>query len=608
MFDLIGVAAIGPSAESGPRRRLAALPAETWCPAPPHRIDTGRLGARYLTYGFGPGSYATAEEHHLFVVGEVYARRRAAAGPLAASDLLPWYERDTDDLLARTKGNFTLVFVDQRRGRAELIGSRLAISPFYYAVEGKRFVFSTALSALIACLSPAPALDLAGVAELALFNYPLGDRTYVRGVKMLRPAERVQVSGLGASATRWWDVRSLYALPRLPEPEALDTGGRLLHAAVNDLASDIGRVRVSFTSGFDSRAILALLEKSSTDVLTYAFGVPGSLNVSIPLELSKRFGFQFDPIYLGPEYEARFDENALRAVELSDCLATVERANYPYAFERNADFSPVILTGLFGSELLRTFQNIGHIISGDLVRVHLSPHPRTTVRQLMQEPSDGRYFSDLVLRSCIEEVEEDVQHALVEPFGDLTDDQRFYMFLLSEGLRKYFGAEVHMERPWGRNRFPFLDEEFVEFAFQSPFAGVHSRTLTPTIANRFRSQYFYADVIRRYRPELLSATTDHGYAPAALLSRFPLLSIGPSVLAHRWRRRGSGYREFNTEQWTAQLYARRVRPHTPPERLFAPRFAADLASGHWLTHRLGFARAASFMLWLQQRADTVTWP
>ena len=104
------------------------------------------------------------------------------------------------------------------------------------------------------------------------------------------------------------------------------------------------------------------------------------------------------------------------------------------------------------------------------------------------------------------------------------------MFLFTEGLRKYFGAEIQMERPWGINRFPFLDDEFVEFAFRAPFAGVYSRTLHPTVANRFQSQYFYAYIIRKYRPKLLNALTDHGYAPRDVISPLALWRIGPQFL------------------------------------------------------------------------------
>jgi hypothetical protein len=187
----------------------------------------------------------------------------------------------------------------------------------------------------------------------------------------------------------------------------------------------------------------------------------------------------------------------------------------------------------------------------------------------------------------------------MDRFGDMLPDQRFYMFLLTEGLRKYFGAEIHMERVHGTNRYPFLDDEFVEFAFRAPFAGVYSRTLRPTVGNRFRSQYFYAYLIRKYRPELLKEPTDHGHSPADVLSPVALLRIVPKVLHWRWRRQRTGYREFRTEEWTEALYQRHLFQRPLLRSLLAPSMREDFSTGEWKARRLEFARAASLKLWLE---------
>ena len=173
------------------------------------------------------------------------------------------------------------------------------------------------------------------------------------------------------------------------------------------------------------------------------------------------------------------------------------------------------------------------------------------------------------------------------------------MLLLTEGLRKYFGAEVHMERPYGTNRFPFLDDEFVDFLFRAPFAGVYSRTLRPTVGNRFRSQYFYAYIIRKYRPELLKAPTDHGHSPGDVLSPVALLRIGPKYVYKRWKRQRMGYREFKTEEWTEGFYNRHLFSKSIPKSLFSSTMEEDFRSGAWKARRMDFARAASFKLWLE---------
>lgn len=603
MFDLLGI--LDFQTHQAPPLPSGVLPAQRWGKPdlPVHTVSAQRLAAQFIVRAIGDPAYHTADGLHLFIVGEARLRSDApqssSGNPLSANSLLAFWRAEPAAFIRRLKGNFTLVLVNANLRKVKLYNSRFGISPFYYALDGGRFIFSTSLAAVAACLSSVPVLDHAAVAELALFSYPLGDRTYFLQVKMLRPAEVVRADGSGLRRDAWWDVRTLYDVPLLPEPQALEHGSELFRKTVNGMAADAPKLRLSFTSGFDSRAILAALEREPADVLGYSFGIPGSLNVSIPEKLCTRLGQPFSAIYLDGGYERVFDQYARRAVLLSDCLSTVERANYPYAFERLADFSPVVITGLFGSELMRTFQNVGHIVSANLARLNLVDDPLTELKQIINASGTLGYFAPDLFRQAMKEIEADVATALVERFGEMPPDRRFYMFLLTEGLRKYFGAEIHMERPWGINRFPFLDDEFVEFAFRAPFAGVHSRTLWPTVSNRYRSQRFYAYVIRKYRPELLSAPTDHGYSPGDVLSPLALARIGPRFLLWKWRRERTGYREFKTEEWTATFYRRHLFGNAVRSDLFSPRLAEDFRSGAWLANRLEFAKAASFKAWLE---------
>jgi hypothetical protein len=345
--------------------------------------------------------------------------------------------------------------------------------------------------------------------------------------------------------------------------------------------------------------MLSVLEKEPSDYLCYSFGIPDSLNVTIPQQIAQQMGFSYQPLMLDENYESVFDKYAMQALILSDCLSTVERANYPYAFEQLAKFSTVTLTGIFGSELLRTFQNVGTIVSINLARLNTASDPLGELERIFTEPNITRYFSPDMIRCATDGVKADIVDALIKRFDMMSSDQRFYMFLLTEGLRKYFGAEVHIERLYGVNRTPYIDDEFVEFLFRTPFAGVYSRTIHPTVKNRFNSQYFYAYVIRKYKPELLNATTDHGHSPSNVLSPLALLIIGPKYLLARRRRKQSNYREFKTEEWTEKFYRRVLFQQPIDNEWFTPALENDFYSGEWLQHRLEFARAASLKLWME---------
>lgn len=385
MFDLIGVFDFNSPEFS--KLSFESLPALKWGQVnlPVQSISSNGLKVKFVEHKLNNLSYCTIDGFHLFVVGEARLRSDAALSTtdlkpkncplLSANVLTSIYQADPDGFIHQLKGNFTLVIVNERLRQITLYNSRFGISPFYYTHDGQRFLFSTSMAAIAQSLSQALKLDLVAISELSLFNYPLGNRTYFRQVKMLRPAEKIIANGTGVCAESYWNVRTLYDVKLFPPKEALEIGASLFHKTVNDLVIDTPRVCVSFTSGFDSRAILSVLEKPTTEYLGYSFGIAGSLNITIPQQIARQHGFPYQPVILNGIYESVFNEYALRAVMLSDCLSTVERANYPYVFEKLADFSPVVITGLFGSELLRTFQNIGHIVSENLVRSGPSCQP-----------------------------------------------------------------------------------------------------------------------------------------------------------------------------------------------------------------------------------------
>lgn len=607
MSDMIGLMAI----HSDQRRKQnldSALfdSARTYNPdAKYHLINGCYFQVVYLENLLKTQSYLKDGDLHLLLVGETYwgnhrkERQGCHKQPLAVHDILDLFYRNPNGFMHDIKGNYALVLIDDMKRRCTLYNSRFGISPFYYALVDGVFFFSTNATLISDCMPIKPEIDLAAIAESALFNYPLGDRTYVRQVKVLLPGEIVRADVTGVHRDLWWDVRRLFEQNLYSTHQALDIGSELFHEVVNDLASDVSKVRVSFTSGFDSRAIMAVLDKDRADILSYSFGTEGSLNLSIPKQICADNNMPFRSIYLDDEYDRVFEIYALKALRLSDGLATVERANYPYAFELLSEFSPVVMTGLFGSELLRTFQNVGHIVSENFVRINSAIDPIAEFRRIINEPTFAHYFASGLLQQVREEVEADISSVLLLRFGHLPSAHRFYMFLLTEGLRKYFGAEVHMERPWAINRFPFLDDDFVAFTFRAPFAGMHSEALKPRIGNRFRSQYFYAFIINKYRPELLNASTDHGYPPSDLLFAFPLLKIGPKFLFWRWKRKKAGYREFKTEEWTEQFYERHLSKGGYHEDIFSQKLKSDFISGNWKNNRAEFAKAASLKLWLE---------
>jgi hypothetical protein len=553
----------------------------------------------------GGAEMKSFRHERLVVVGEIYRKDTGggssdpAGGRICADELMDLLQRDRSGFQNSLKGNFQILLFNERNGSCTVWNSRYGISPFYYAARGTEFFCSTSLSELLKLLPTIPPIDGTALTEHALFNYPLHGRTFLTGVSVLQPAEIVSFQGGDLSSRRYWRFTENFGFGLESEADALERSGLQFSRAVNLRAAEPGPICVSLTGGFDGRASLAVLKKSPDDILCYAFGIPGSVNLAIPKGISEALHYRFMPIVLDNQYEKEFDRYADEALFFSDGLSTVERANYPYAFRLLGRNSPMVLTGIFGSELLRTFQNVGLMISPTFVSLNGAP-PERWESVLRGAVLAGRYFESTFLLHHMREVITDLEIFARETRDLPSASERFHYFLFTQALRKYFGAEVHMERIYATNRFPYLDDDFVETVFRAPFSGVRSTPLSPTPNQRLRSQYFYAYVIRRFKPELLRYTTDHGFPPADLLRPFPLLWIGPKFLYHRQKRKLLRSREFKTEEWTSPYYhanQQQIERRTP---WFTEQLGGELHDGSWARYREEYARAASLKLWLDR--------
>lgn len=543
---------------------------------------------------------------YITVIGEILlndigTKRFESMNPrLSAYHISRFYRNFGLDFVKDIKGNFQIIIIDGQEKITSIINSRFGISPFYYSFVNNTLVFSTNLEAVINCSVIKADLDKIGVAEYAIFGHLLGNRTIFKNVKYLPPASYLIVKSHFIEVKKYWDWENLLSRRLDSEQNAFEIASELFKKTVNQYVQEPTRISLSLTGGFDGRSILSVLDKEPENFQCYSFGIPKSYNISIPYKICKENAINYLPIYLDKNYEKVYERYALEAIFLSDCLSTFERANYPYAFERLSLFSPVVITGIFGSELLRTFQNIsiGYMVNKNFVNLNFAQDKKKTLAEIIKNTRESSYYLTDIFRND-DELIDCIYEECFKKYAGLGDNQRFYLFLLNEGVRKYFGGEVHMERIYATNRFPFLDDDFVDFIFKSPFSGIYTNPLKPTVKQRYNSQLFYSYVIKKYRPELLNYPTDHGYPPKYLLSKMPLLYIGPSFVFNQIKLRITKYREFETEKWSENFYRKYLLRNHCDTFLFSNRLRDDFISGIWKVNRIDFARAVSLKLYLE---------
>ncbi len=545
---------------------------------------------------------ASVDDHLLLIVGEVFLTNegmkvlKEEAGKIDAKKIDSLQRSYPDEYINFIKGNFTIVDIHPSLLRAEMINSRFGISPIYYALHDHTLYISTSLKVLHKMSFNA--VDGISLIEREVFNYPLAARTLLKDVSQLQPAEIVRFQEGKIEKRTYWQHDSLYQRRLLTEKDAIQTGSGLFKRTVAQQSGDKINICASLTGGFDGRTILSVLRTPKENLLLYSFGIPGSVNITIPQQIARELELHYEPIILDGTYEDEYPARAIESVIQSDCHRTIEGANYPYTFNILSQFSDVVLTGIFGSELMRTFQNAGLMISDDFVEINRSQNSGSVWSSIQKRLVKKSYLKKEIIENNFDAVRDHFTTSVWEAIRHEPENKRFYLFLMREGLRKYFGGEVHAERIYATNRFPYLDDDFVRFIFQSPFAGVYSTALHPTPDQRFRSQFFYAKVMEKYNPRLLKYQTDHGFPASYVLSFFPLMRIAIPYLYNRRKRRKTRYREFKPVEWAELLFQ-----STGAEGCFESLYTnetliSDYSRSGWKDNFNAFVRACSFNIWL----------
>jgi asparagine synthetase B (glutamine-hydrolysing) len=518
-------------------------------------------------YGLGRGAYKKQvfidESVNIFIVGECFSRIDSNyfignSRKLTAGDIKKLYLEKDDDLVDQVKGNYQIVVCDGRKGTVSIFNSKGGISPFYYFHDHETFICATAIYLFPQAVKSKLTFSNENLLEYALFNYPLGDNTVFEDVYNLLPGEIVYFKEGDVNKKKYYDVSDLITDKRIAKVEAIEKGNYLFNKIVNTLAADKEKITASLTGGFDGRAILSALDFDKNNLLLYSFGIKGSQNISIPMKIANDLGYNFKPYYLEDEYAKSFPFYASMTCLLTDCLATVQRANYLYVFEDLSKHSDVVLTGLFGSELMRTFQNAGLMISVPAVNILLSDDPLKKLSEEIDNYPHREYWGEQIFNK-------DTKEKVIESWRGKYLDKKYtsvnqfvFTYFIKDALKKYFGGEAHAERLFATNRFPFFDDEFVELILQSPFSAINNTFLKPTINERLNSQIYYAHIIKKNKPELLNYTTDHGFAPKYLFYPFSALFVGSQVYVNSRIRKWKKYKEFNSEEWAERLFSENI--------------------------------------------------
>ena len=493
----------------------------------------------------------------VYIFGYCFTRLDSRRFPdrtrLSAQRIADTYRAWGSDFIEQIKGSFAILILDKEQRTTHVFTDPINVRPVYYYQTGMQMVVATSLSALLhhrQAESLPVALNHAAMIEYYMFEYPLSDDTYVDSVQTVPPGGWLRFSPDGLQLQIYWNVFERLSNFKIhySERSSINILEQVLKENLKMYVSDPSRTAVALTGGYDSRTNLALLGQRASDYFTYSYGVAGTYDLSIPQAIARKLRLNYRAILLNEDYHRAYNENARLAIGLGDGIVEASRANYPYAFRQLSPQYDYILTGLFGSELIKHPTSVGNFINQDTKNLLEANQPEEHLEQMLAQAARSGYLQADTVSDYGDKIR---QRVLNNPFiiNDFPLPIKYFYYLLMVGIRKYFMKEIKVERPFVENLHPFLDIEFIETLLQTPFPWVHQWEGKKNLVKSISTHKFYVTLIQRNQPKLADTLSTHGYTPRYLLQRFLTPVVALQYLYYRRKIKAKRSFRSSTSVW-----------------------------------------------------------
>jgi len=491
----------------------------------------------------------------------MHAHQHGSAATVAQA-----YRREAHDCLQYMAGSFAVAVLDTQESSGLLAVDRMGIRPLCYANAGGQLVFGSTAQSVAAHPSVGAQLSDQAIFNYLYFHEVPSPRTIYRAVRKLQPGECALFRN-GAVETRfYWGLR--YAERANASQRKLELRfRRVLREATGRTLGDDADVGAFLSGGTDSSTVAGLLaELRGRPPKTYSIGfaAEGFDEMEYARITARHFGADAHEYYVKPQDVV--DTIPLVAQAYDEPFGNASAVpTYLCARMAREDGVRVMLAGdggdeIFGGNARYAFQKLFELygaipgwLRGRLIEpvVFGLPHAerlapwrklRSYIRQSRIPLPDRLESYNFLQRSPLAEILELDFLARVdanEPFALHREvyertasrsavDRMMHLdlkFTLADNdLRKV----VRMCEAAGvEARFPFLDDELVQFSGEIP-AGLKVK--------RLKLRYFFKQALKDFLPAETIAKTKHGfgmpfglwlkeYKPLAELTRESLGSL-----------------------------------------------------------------------------------
>lgn len=434
-------------------------------------------------------------------------------------------KKDVSSFIKAVDGFYFLMVLNSTDKKITVTSSMFSLLSVYYLQTGKEISISSSLSILKKeNANISYSVDQQYYIEKALFNYPLFNRTPFKEIKLLSSNSILKISSEEIQIEKHTEIHNYFTDTPTPWRNSVESISDLfIDCAKPFLPSE--KFITTLTGGFDGRVVAGLALSERKPFETYSYGSAEDPDVILAKDISNKINVKYHPLLLGADFATHhYWHHAQAFVTESNGLGNFSRAHYGFATDTVLKNTNYLLTGNFGSELIRAMKTPGVMISElgfDLFRTDF----KERVQEKIKSCKALNYLHPDLISVTLNNLEAELINYLNSLPGHLSQNQKFYIFIFEEVFRKYFGPEISIQRKKLNNRSPFLCFRFIQELLKTEIAGANSKFQESNPINRYHGQVLYAHILKKTYPQLNEMNLDRGYKPKDFLTTFGIAKI-----------------------------------------------------------------------------------
>ena len=418
-----------------------------------------------------------------------------------------------DDRLG-DKGFFYRIEYNEHANELEFHSDYHSFLPIYYIETPEEIIVSSSADYLFGLLDNLE-VEPHFIAQMAVFNVPIGETCFFQGVKRLEYGKHIKIDHDGLRIVHDRRFYDHYADP--PEPYRNSLNKVVASFIQETKAYYKDPCYITLTGGFDGRTATALAHYYNADFITYSHGKTDNDDVYIPLRLAKKLGFTHEVVDLGEDYVCQEHIRYVRQyLKHSGGMNGFLYPHITYGAASRSDKTRPIITGFVGSELLRSAHFAGALTSQAALQLADSDH--NDAAESYMSSKEFEVISSYISRESIGQVVEQVRMYFQSLPSALSKNQSIACFEFEEIIPKFFGTWVYSCMHHARIRAPFIDNAFFSVIVRTQVSQFYRKFMEKNPIKRFWGQYLYSKIMEKTWPELGREMSGKGYAPSDLLS------------------------------------------------------------------------------------------